>query len=183
MEEFDICSLHDEIENLFLKADFSTSKQEKGKYLEDILELLLTSIPGIEMVERNINTNFDNEEVDVCGYNNQTPQGLPFFPFMVFVECKNWSSPVGSSEIRDFTRRLQRRGCNYGIMVAANGITGNPLEFKSAQNELSSALQDGIRILVVTRRDLLSIQSISDFVVILKRKLCQLTLYLAVSND
>ncbi len=131
------------------------------------------------MVERNTLTSFENEELDVCAYNNKHELGLPFFPHFVFVECKNWSSPVGSSEIRDFTRRLQQHGCDYGIFVAAQGVTGDPKERNAAQHELGSSLQDGVRIAVITREDLLSLKTINDFVVLLKRRLCKLTVSLA----
>ena len=70
------------------------------------------------------------------------------------VECKNWSSTVGSNEVSYFAARLRQRGCDHGFFVAANGVTGIPEDQTAAHFQLATALANGIRIVVLTREEL-----------------------------
>ncbi len=166
--------LQGEIIEFFNRSDGATTRQKKGKLLEELIAFLLTQIPGVLFIETNQLNAFHEEEVDVSAYNCKLENGLPFLPHVLIVECKNWSSPVGAREIRDFTRRLQQRGCDHGILVAANGITGGT-ELLAAQSELRSALQDGFKILVVTRTELELLSKPQDFIDLLIRKILRLT--------
>ncbi|MGE3553021.1 MAG: restriction endonuclease [Candidatus Obscuribacterales bacterium] len=164
----------DEIKRRFILSDNATTRQEKGRILEQLICFILSQIPGVLFIETNQLNAFHEEEVDVSAYNQKLENGLPFLPNVLIVECKNWSAPVGAREIRDFTRRLQQRGCDHGIFVAANGITGGT-ELLAAQAELRSALQDGYKILVVTRQELERVGEASDFIELLIRKILRLT--------
>jgi hypothetical protein len=54
-------------------------------------------------------------------------EGLnPAFPPWILVECKNWSTKVDSMNINWFDHKLQSRGLSLGILIAAQGITGDP---------------------------------------------------------
>jgi hypothetical protein len=96
----------------------------------------------------------------------------------VFIlECKATQSPVGSAEVGWFVRKLQVRGIHYGILIALNGITGTVDGNSSAHSEIFAALmRDGIKILMLTRSELVDIANTSDLASLLKRKLLWLTL-------
>lgn len=148
--------------------------REKGQLLEDLIEYVLQNIEGIENIQRNILNTFASEEIDVSVYNNKSDLGLPFAPFVFLVECKNWSNPVSSDEIAWFFTKLRNRACEFGILVAASGISGAPQFVSNSQHTLSHALHDGIKILVITRAELEQLQDSSEFVSLLKTKLCKL---------
>ena len=57
----------------------------------------------------------------------------------MFVECKNWSRPVGVPEIRIFESKMRDRGaiCKIGIFVAMGGFTQTALDrLKVPQRDL-----------------------------------------------
>jgi hypothetical protein len=69
---------------------------------------------------------------------------------------------------------LRQRGCDHGILFAANGITGVPGDLTRAHFEIATALAAGIRVMVVTRADIEYATNTNQIVDLLKRKLCQL---------
>jgi hypothetical protein len=146
----------------------------KGKALENFVCYLFPLIPGVEIAERNALNAFQTEEVDVALWNNRHRRGLYFLPNLLLVECKNWSNPCGSQEVAYFVNRLKQRGCDHGVLVAANGITGVAEDLTRAHFEIATALAAGIRVLVVTPAELENLSSSDDLVILFKKKLCQL---------
>jgi MinD-like ATPase involved in chromosome partitioning or flagellar assembly len=61
-----------------------------------------------------------------------------------------------------------------GILVAANGITGDPIERSRAYSVLERALSDHQEILVVTRDEIESLTDTTELVYLLKQKRAQL---------
>jgi hypothetical protein len=97
---------------------------------------------------------------------------------VILVECKNWSSRVGASILDAFIAKLRRRSCKTGFFVAAYGVTGGFVNGDGnnvgAAAILSAALQDGIRIVVITLDDLQSIASIDELRNLIKERYCGL---------
>ncbi|MBF6150205.1 restriction endonuclease [Nocardia nova] len=90
------------------------------------------------------------------------------------VECKNWSVPVDSATVNTFATKIRHRGCALGVLVAANGVTGDPHEKTAAYQSAASALQENTRILLVTTDDLMALTSSKDVVVLLHKRLLDL---------
>ena len=147
----------------------------KGHALEDFICVLFPFIPGVEIVQSNALNAFQTEELDVALWNARHPEGLYFLPHLLLIECKNWSHPVGSQEVAYFVGRLRQRGCDHGILLATNGVTGVPEDLTRAHFEIATALASGIRVMVVTTADVAGIANSDDLVTLLKLKLCQLT--------
>jgi hypothetical protein len=63
-----------------------------------------------------------------------------------------------------------------GILIAANGVTGNSHELSQSHQLLARALNNGIRILVITRAEIETLTHSDDLVRLLKTKLIQLVL-------
>lgn len=163
------------IRALFARADRATTAAAKGRLLEDLIADVFVTIPGIEIVARNSLNRFGTEEVDVALFNGQHKRGVPFLPYLILVESKNWSRPVGSQEVAYFAQRLAHKSCEYGVLVAASGITGDPGDLTRAHYEIALALASGRRIIVITRDELEALRSSSDLILLIKRKLCQLS--------
>ena len=147
---------------------------DKGRALEDFICYLFPLVPGVEIAERNILNAFDTEEVDVALWNDRHPQGFYFLPHLLLLECKNWSNPCGSQEVSYFVNRLRQRGCDHGILFAANGITGAAEDLTRAHFEIATALAAGVRVVVLTPADIIRLTNTNGLVELLKRKLCQL---------
>jgi hypothetical protein len=161
------------LEGLRRVGDAATTN-EKGRALEDFVCLLFPLVPGIEIAERNILNAFQTEEVDVALWNARHQKGFYFLPNLLLVECKNWSVAVGSQEVSYFINRLRQRGCDHGILFAANGITGVPEDLTRAHFEIATALTAGIRVIIITPADIEGLDTTQALVTLMKKKLCQL---------
>lgn len=162
------------IADYFLQANNANTTAGKGRALEDLMCYVFSKVPGVTRVSRNQLNAFQTEEIDIAIWNDQKSNGLYFLPNILLIECKNWSNAVGSQEVSYFAGRLRQRGCDHGILVAANGVTGNANERSAAHFELATALRDGIRIMVVTRQDLEALICTSELARLLQERLCDL---------
>ena len=57
-----------------------------------------------------------------------------------------------------------------GILIAANGITGDPIELTNAHALGVSAMTRGIKLIVITTADISALASVSDLIDLLKRR-------------
>jgi hypothetical protein len=73
-------------------------------------------------------------EIDIAVANERKARWMQLLPPVFLVECKNWDAKVDSGAVSKFGAKLRYRRIDTGILVAANGITGD-------SNELSSAYQ------------------------------------------
>jgi len=161
------------------QGDTAATKNEKGKALEGLICYLFETIPGITLKECNSMNTFESEEIDIVFWNDYDPQGLPSpaFPYVIFVECKNWSKKVSSSEVSWFDKKLQDRALTFGVLVAAHGITGEPEDLTRAHYIVSTALRERRRIIVITREDIENITDSIQLVKLFKKRLCELIVH------
>ena len=163
------------IRQFFSRADDPTATMpQKGKALEDLSCYLFEKIPGVSLSQRNVLNTFHSEELDVAFWNDQYTTGLKSFNAIILVECKNWSTPVGSSEVTTFVAKIENRALDFGILIAAKGITGSATDSKQAHDIVSKALARGIRLVVITRAEIESLQTSEELVSKIKEKVCQL---------
>ena len=158
----------------FQRAAKATTTTEKGKALEDLACYLFEKIPGVSVAERNQKNTYATEEIDVAFWNELDPAGLKSFNAIILVECKNWSKPVGSMEVNWFITKIQDRGLDFGILIAASGITGSAEDKKEAHALVALALSRRIRVIVLTRQEIEQLASSEQLLLLIKRKVCQL---------
>jgi hypothetical protein len=162
------------IRKLLRVADRAKTPPAKGKAFEDLACCLFENIPGISLSHRNALNVFESEEIDVAFWNEQDPKGLKWLKAFLLVECKNWSAAVGSAEVITFIAKLRNRGLDFGILIAANGITGNPEDSRRAHHQVSLALSDKIQLIVITRGEIEELKDGAELVILIKRKVAQL---------
>jgi hypothetical protein len=107
---------------------------------------------------------------------------LHFLDAVLIVECKATEARVGSADVGWFVRKLQDRGARAGILIALNGITGDGEN--SAHSEILTAqMRDGIKILLLTRAEIVALTNTDALSEQLSRKLLRLTLDRIVHID
>jgi hypothetical protein len=141
---------------------------------EDLVCFIFEKIPGITLPQRNVLNKFESEEIDVAFFNEQHPNGLKSFNHLLLIECKNWSRAVGSVELGAFISKVRNRGLGFGILIAANGITGRPEDSTAAHQQATLALAEGRQIIVITRTEIEALKISEDLVKLIKTKVCQL---------
>jgi hypothetical protein len=157
------------------RGDTATTTTGRGQALEDLICYIFGKIPGVSVSERNETSAFNDEEIDILFWNERHSRGLYFLPCLFIAECKNWSSPVGSREVVTFTHTLRSRGCDHGILVATNGISGTNDPPTEAHHQIAMSLSDMVRIMVITRQEIEPLSDTDSLVELLKQRLCGLS--------
>jgi hypothetical protein len=158
------------IVSYFARGDKADTSFEKGRALEDLIAYLFELVPGMSVTARNTLDIAGAQEIDVAFWNEGHPDGLRLFDYVLLVECKNWSQPVGHEDLAVFADKLRSRGRPLGILVAANGITGDRTLLSRAHQQLSRALAEEREILVLTRQEIEELEDTDQLVILLKRK-------------
>ena len=156
------------------QSNEASTSTEKGKVLEDFISYVFNKVPGITVSKRNQMNASLTEEIDIAFWNEQKPNGFPFLHHILLVECKNWSNTVGTDQVSYFIQKVQNRGLPYGILIAANGITGSSIEVNRAHQQISLALSRGHSILVITLDEIKELMTTQDLIQLIKEKLCEL---------
>jgi hypothetical protein len=158
------------VRRYFRQGDSATTNTAKGEALECLVRYLFRKIPGVYIAETNEEGAFGNDEFDILIWNaRESP--LYFLPTSFIIECKNSDTPVGSREIGAFRDLLRSRACDHGILVACAGISGGNSPPTDAYAKISEALHDFVNILVITRRDIETLNSTEDMVKLLQKRL------------
>jgi hypothetical protein len=167
---FDLADYH----ALIASVDSANTPHEKGNSLELLCKYFFESFNGIEVAEHDVR--MDSEEIDLVLWNPKLDTVFEPWDAIILVECKNWSSVVGAPVLDNFISKLRRRSLKTGIFIAANGVTGGFI--KGDGNEIGaagvirSALQDGIKVIVIKMEDLRAVKSTDDTQNLIKRRYC-----------
>ena len=146
---------HTKIAKRLKEGDAATTAKGKGEALEDVVEWIFCTLPGIRVLKRNIVDNAVTTEVDLLLYNDPKQTPVQFLSEFPMIECKNWAVPVDAATVRDFVGKLREARLKVGILVATSGVTGNPTERTSAVRVITRAFEsDGITVHVITRSDI-----------------------------
>ncbi|HYT91769.1 MAG TPA: restriction endonuclease [Gemmataceae bacterium] len=158
-----------EVRQYLHAAAVAVSTDQQGKAYEALAAYLFDCIPGC-FTERNASSFFDAEQIDIGVGNDRVPDGLSVLPPVVLVECKDWAKPVDSRTVGYFVNILTNRSVEAGILIAANGITGDPHELTNAHALGVSAMARGIKILIVTTAEIEALTCTIDLTRLLKRR-------------
>lgn len=154
-----------------LSAGDAGNTAVKGEALEAVVAETFCQLEGVGIIKKNVTDNAGSLEIDILLYNQRHPIGLPFLPNHLVIECKNWAAPVNSATVSVFTSKLRKFRVDFGILVAANGITGDVTERTAAYAHLRSVFdRDGLIVVVITRDELEAVRSTEDLGVLIREK-------------
>jgi hypothetical protein len=163
------------IEGYLAIIDNQPTNAAKGKAFEDLACYLLNGIPGITIIARNEMNTFATEEIDVACKNENHPAGLGALADFFLVECKGWREAVSSEQVSWFLTKIRHRGVGFGILIAANGITGEPEHLNRANFLVSVEMAIfGIKMVIVSREEIEELASGEDFAKLIIQKVCTL---------
>lgn len=135
---------------LVLKCESSENSYEKGRHLEELVEFLFTESSMFELVSKRYITG--DEEIDLVMKNQDNePFWLALSSPLVFIECKNWSSSVGTKELRDFEGKMRNHKnlVRLGYFISFNGFS------KEVVSELKRGGRDDFHVVLLKKEDLL----------------------------
>lgn len=144
---------------------------QKGSALEAVVVETFCQLEGVGIIKTNAIDDAGSSEIDILVYNLKHPRGLPFLPDIIMIECKNWEAPVDTKAVRVFASKLQGCRLELGILVAANGVTGDAQARTAAFAYIRSAFDStGLKILIVTRAELEALRESDDLSFLLRDK-------------
>jgi hypothetical protein len=158
------------IKAMLLAASLAPHSQAKGKAYEDLAKYLFEKISGC-IVETDVTNIFGTEQIDLAVGNAGSPTGLYLFPRVFLIECKDWDKPVDSSTVGYFLNILFGRSVEVGVLIAANGITGDITNMTHAHALGMSASARGTKLVILTTDDIESLSTIESLVDLLHRRL------------
>jgi hypothetical protein len=162
---------HQDIARRLAEGDAASVAEEKGAALEDVVVWSFCKVPGVSLMGRDTTNRAGSSEIDIVLYNRGDRLGLQFLPPWLLFECKNWAARVDSSTVEVFLGKVRSRRLDVGILVAANGITGDRTQLTAANDIIRGAFdRDNIKLLVVTRADLEAFRVVDDVVELMKEK-------------
>jgi hypothetical protein len=146
---------------------------EKGKVLEDLVFDLFSAYKSYFEVRRHIRSRTSSLDIHLWFKPGDDPL-LKKFGEEIVVECKNWQHPVGKPEINDLAGDMAIRRCKTGILVSRKGITGREFKDANLQRLAWFLSEDNLIILVLTLKDLITIEKGKNLVDLLKDKYLEL---------
>jgi restriction endonuclease Mrr len=138
-----------QVRNSLASLQRAGDAQAKREALESLMAAAFSIKPQLQVVERTYSTG--DEEIDLIVKNNVA---RPFWQSLgsplIFVECKNWTAPVGAPEVRNFEVKLQNHTpmTRVGILVAPGGFTSEAI------NAIKRSSRDPYSIALAKREDL-----------------------------
>ena len=141
--------MRSECARLLAKCDEEEASYDRGRALEDLVEMLFTDNGTLQVSSKRVST--DDEEIDLVIRNNIVrPFWQAFTSPLLFVECKNWTTRVGTSAIRDFEGKIRNHGklVSLGFFVSLNGYTSQ------VASEMKRLGRDTYHIVLLQRADL-----------------------------
>jgi restriction endonuclease len=168
-----------QLAGLIALVDSAATNQDKGARFETLAMYLFEHFDGVEVTDHDIR--MPSEEIDLVLWNAQREDVLRPWEAIILVECKNWSVAVGAPALDNFIGKMRRRGLKTGIFIAANGVTGGFIngdgDEPGAVGIIRAALQEGIRVIVLTMDDIRAVANIDDIRELIKRRYCGLFLH------
>lgn len=155
------------------------SAGDKGIALEEFCAEFFGAIPGVEVADRRVLDDAHSQEIDLVLDNEQHPDGLRGLAQILFVEAKNWSSPVGSAEVAWFDWKIRLSGYSEGFLIVASGVTGREDDKTSAWRILSQANIEGRRLIVLTPDEMVACHDSTAVNELIRSKLRRLAVHRA----
>jgi hypothetical protein len=171
---------HLEIARRLAEGDVAATTEEKGAALEDVVIQSFCKVRGISFIKRDQTNSAGSSEIDILLFNQRNSLGLPFLPDYLIFECKNWRAAVNSASVETFATKVRTCRLELGILVAANGITGDQNDWTAANEVIRRSFdRDNVKLLVVTRAEIEAFRSVNDIVSLMRVKFGNLIMGMA----
>lgn len=139
----------------FAEADAATSNAARGAALEMLIRDAFSSIDGVQHWRSRFLNSAASAEFDVCFQQDNRISPIHDLGQPLVVECKNTAGKVTAPTVRTFASKLDEVRLKWGVLVAAQGITGSGKRRSAAHDVIDATwLRLGVGIIVVTRTNL-----------------------------
>lgn len=152
----------------------SSSPDERGLALEELLCSLFKKIPGLSITKRNEDRKFEDRDIEIVFWNEQKSDGFYFLPNIIPFGAHRSLEKLEGEHIKWFINRLKERGLSFGVLIAMKGLVEDEEERSLVRQQISSALNDERQIVILRGKDFEKIESTEQLVTLVKEKLCEL---------
>lgn len=122
LASLDLSATEQAIRSTWDAARGEKDRNKKGLLLEQLMSLVLKTIPGFERLSTRLQNEI--EELDILVQNNSVDPFWREEGQYILVECKNWSGHVGTKDLRDLWGKVDGRyqRCKLALFVAPGGF-------------------------------------------------------------
>jgi hypothetical protein len=161
--------------NRFLHTwDTGANNAVRGKAFEELARYLFSKVPGVAVISWNEMNTFETEEIDVACSIIPHPRGLRDLGGFFIVECKGWDNAVNSEQVAWFLTKIKHRGVSFGVLFAANGITGVQGHLERSHFLVAMALAEKIRMVLITRTEIEALNTGEELATLIIEKITRL---------
>lgn len=151
------------------------NEADKGTALEEFVAWLVPHISGLSVRAANTYSYGRASEIHLTVWNEQHEAGFRSINPPILIECKNWQRLVGAAEVAWFDWKMRLGGATHGLLVSANGVTGDVSEKNAAHQIIQTARSEGRTIVVLTLEELADQSSADDLRFLIIDKICLAT--------
>lgn len=153
-------------------ARTSTAPDEQAKIHEEMLFYLLGLVPGVRVMPAK--SLFPAELVGIAVGHARELSGLTLADRFLLT-CE-YSKPLGSSTVEGFRDVLARRRMKVGVMIAAFGVTSDPVDLAKVRTLGAEAWEQEISLMVISTEEILALRTLPEFVELLELRALRPTL-------
>jgi hypothetical protein len=162
------------IKQLLKSWDTGANNAVRGKAFEELARYLFSKVPGVTVISWNEMNTFETEEIDVACATVPHPRGLRDLGGFFLVECKGWDSAVNSEQVAWFLTKIKHRGVSFGVLFAANGITGVEGHLTRSHFLVAMALAEKIKMVIETRDEIETLNTGEELATLIIEKITRL---------
>lgn len=124
----------------------ATSSYEKGKRLEDLMQYLIGTVPGLKVTD--VRAKRGRAEVDIFCCNVSHDSYLWQLGALILIECKNRKKKVEVADIRNLVPTMEAKGIHASVIVSRAGFSS------VAMDEIEHQLFGGKMFITISLQDL-----------------------------
>ncbi|WP_019849930.1 restriction endonuclease [Desulfitobacterium sp. PCE1] len=150
-----------------------TGSYEKGKRLEDLIQYLIGSVPGLTVTA--VRAKQGRAEVDLFCCNVSYDPCLWQLGALILIECKNRKKKAEPADIRNLVPTMEAKGIHAAMIVSRAGFSAGAME------EIEHQLFGGKMILPISLSDLEGVNNEKSAYDLLREKIEEVKL--SLEND
>lgn len=142
----------------------------RGTALQQLVEEMLISLPGVAVAHRNVLAGQGEAELDLLLTNDGVSGGLEAFGRDLLVECKSSDDALSSRDVGHFGHQAELRQLPWSLLVALAGITGTQENVRAAHAVVRGYKLRGYGVLLLVEHELRALRSVEHLRIVLERK-------------
>lgn len=160
----------------WIAAIVSGTNTAKGRELEDLVQMVFSAVPGLELATPRKRNLKNTAEIDLA-FRIRPASPIESFGRALVLECKNQGKKISADQVMRFAGKIEEAHLPGGVLVTLSPISGSDEQFTAARAELDKSRSKGQVIVVLERSELEAVGSGDHLAAALERKFMMMSIY------